>query len=79
MAFQVTTLIADLSLEGDDRPVDVARIDPAARLLRARVYRRPDDGRDLWDVDWASAVVARAGVARASGPAGPVRVILSVA
>lgn len=75
---QTTTLIVDLELAGEGLLVEVAKVPASSSLLRTRIYRSHDTGRDLWEVDSRSSIIEVAGALLASGPAGPCRVIASV-
>jgi hypothetical protein len=76
-AGQVTTLIIDTRLRGLEAPIEVVRLEEPATVVRARVYSHVDPARDVWEVLELGAVTLVGGNVLASGPEGPVRIILS--
>ncbi|MEV6258893.1 hypothetical protein AB0L97_37175 [Nocardia sp. NPDC051911] len=77
-AGQVATMIVDTELDGVDVPVPVAWLGSDATLLRGRLYRNTDVVRDIWEVADSSAISSSGDQVIARGPAGPVRIILSI-
>ena len=77
MSGQVTTVVVDTALRGVGVPVEVVRLGPVVSVLRVRIYTQIDPRRDLWEVMERGAATVVGGDVLASGPAGPVRVIVS--